>query len=250
VTAGADAGADGRVAAPDPARLALVEAGLPAAAAGVAFAAALIALQVTGRDEAGALGGCLLLALACGAARAARTRPTTATVAAGLLAGAAAVVAGAHDHLVFLPAVVLLIALTPIARPSALAAAVAAATAGFLVSLWTMPTVNLRLALVAAGVAVLPWVARAVGRRHGPRRGTEVVTRTAPIRTPETSLSERQLEVLALLSRGLRQREAAERLGLSVHQVGHLLRDARARTGASTRELVARHAARPGRADD
>lgn len=154
--------------------------------------------------------------------------------------------AGTQDHLVFLPAVVLLIALTPIARPAALAAAVAAATAGFLVPLSAMPAASLRLALVTAGVVVLPWVAR-IGAARLRQRGPSTKAPEASAATAATeALSPRQLEVLALLGQDLRQREAAERLGLSVHQVGHLLRDAREKTGASTRELVARFAGRTG----
>ncbi|MBN9624031.1 MAG: hypothetical protein J0H06_13970, partial [Actinobacteria bacterium] len=88
-------------------------------------------------------------------------------------------------------------------------------------------------------VAVLPCLARAAGiRLHRP--GPAPAASAASAGLEETPLSARQLELLALLGEGLRQREAAERLGLSIHQVGHLLRDARERAGAGTRELVAR----------
>ncbi|MBN9624032.1 MAG: hypothetical protein J0H06_13975, partial [Actinobacteria bacterium] len=147
MTAHGQATVDGRPATPDPARLALVEAGLAATAAAVVFSAALITLQVGGARRADALAGCALLALACAAAaRIARTRPAGATVTAGLLVAAAGVVSGADDHLVFLPAVMLLIALTPVAYPAPLTVAVVVATAGFLAPPWASSAPTLRLA--------------------------------------------------------------------------------------------------------
>lgn len=239
-----------------PSRLVLLEAGLLATAASLAFVTVVAAMrQLAGEPKGAVLGGCAVLAPALASVRMLRNSPTigsSAPLLVGMLGGIALALGGADSHLLFLPVVVQLIALGAIARPMLLLAATVMSAAGELIPAWHASQGSGRLALAALGILVLPWAARAalpwlVARRGDALEAMVPVASIPPELAPGAAvLTPREFEVLTLLASGLRQREVADRLDLTIHQVGHLLRQARERTGThTTRELIARLAHRP-----
>jgi DNA-binding NarL/FixJ family response regulator len=84
---------------------------------------------------------------------------------------------------------------------------------------------------------------RALGVRTGPaaRRGPLAVTRANP-----AGLTQRQVEVLALVAAGLRNNEIAERLFLTPKTVSHHVTAILAKLGVETRTEAARAAAKFG----
>jgi DNA-binding CsgD family transcriptional regulator len=240
------------------------DAGQLAVAATSLYALLLVLLRTDGPEQAVGATVCVLLLAALGTVRLdpgaayalMRRRPGRVAVAVGALLGVGLALAGTGGSLLFLPAVLLLTTIGTVVPVRTVAIAAALAAAGQLcVLLEDGPTAGeQRLALVAAlGVAAIPVALAAVMARVARRvsapatpatstvldRGSDAPTiqdggRVGAVLTP------RQLEAVALARAGLRHGEIAQELGVSVHQVRRLLRQARERTGASTtRELVA-----------
>ncbi|MDQ6522876.1 LuxR C-terminal-related transcriptional regulator [Nocardioides sp. LHD-245] len=99
--------------------------------------------------------------------------------------------------------------------------------------------VDLRLRMLLAAEAIRTVPARLESRRAGPDE-------SAPPGEPETELTPRQVDVLALVELGLRNAEIAEHLGLSLPTVKSYLRAAMARLHAGTRQAAVVEARRLG----
>lgn len=226
-------------------RRTIFEAGMTAVAAATAYALVLVLVHGDWAERAvGVLVSGVFAAAVRERARvwALARRAPWAVVVAGALIGGVLVALGPDNRLLWLPAMLLV---------GSLAAAVPApvvALAGLLAALGGASPLVLDRGLTtretwfasaaALGLVVLPLVAAAIVARLDARVRENVAP--APPRVVAEGLTPRQREAVELAASGLRHAEIAARMGISIHQVRRLLREARERTGARTsRELVA-----------
>ena len=118
--------------------------------------------------------------------------------------------------------------------PACMVAAMQAGAAGFLSKTLTRPVISAALRLVAAGGIYLP--PQALGARPA----------CAPPRRRKRDLTHRQLDVLRLIGKGLRNKQIAERLKIAEDTVKQHARAAYGVLGVSSRTQAMSAAARRG----
>lgn len=225
-------------------RAGLTDIWLKAAIVGVAFAAFGFIIRLSGTELLLSLLGCLTATLLLMAARRSGLSAGPGTRLSlpffSLALGAWAAALGAEGGLLFLPCLFFLGAISTASSRSRLFVCSLLAAGGFVAPLivggafvWVGPAAAGLLVAMPLGFERL---FRGVGE-SGP------TSREASVPSPRFQLemlTPRQAEVTALQAEGMRHREIAERLGVSVSQVRRLNAQARERAGAkTTAELIA-----------
>lgn len=233
-------------------RTALVSIGLHATMAATGFATAALVVRLSGITLVIALAGCgaLMALLELSRRRAkqkvgwlpASTHPLVALLfCAAVGAGVAAL--GTEGGLFFLPSLFVLATISILATARYLVICSTLIALGFFAPAAASGDVGWSAPAAAAALLLLPLGLHRVfrgladGSKATPADLANPTMRLAPV---PGMLTPRQVEVTELLAEGYRHQEVADRLGVSVHQVRRLIRQARERAGArTTAELVA-----------
>ncbi|MBN8867135.1 MAG: helix-turn-helix transcriptional regulator [Solirubrobacterales bacterium] len=232
-------------------RSVLIDIGTKLSMAAMVFAAAALALRLSGSELVWALLGCGVALTLIGLARrpvsplrSLAAHPAAAPAFCGLL-GVGAAVLGIHGGLLFLPALFVLLTLSVALERGPLLICSALLAAGFLARTAQMGHVEWSSPCAAVALIALPLAGQVLARRIN--LGARVDARPEPEPVVDRErLTPRQAEVTALLAGGLRHQEIADRLGVSVPHVRRLARQARERVGArTTAELIASTVTRP-----
>lgn len=233
-------------------RTVLISIGLKASIAAAGFATAALAIRLEGSELVLTLAGCgfLIGLLELARRRAKRrlpwlpasTHPLSALIFCALI-GASVATLGSQGGLFFLPCLFILGTISVLATPGYLGVCSLLVAGGFLApgiasgeAGWSEPAAAVVLVILPLGLQRLlrGFGAEAANLPAGGSIEAPEMALMAEVLTP------RQVEVTTLLANGLRHQEVADQLGISVHQVRRLIRQARERAGArTTAELVA-----------
>ena len=125
---------------------------------------------------------------------------------------------------------------------ASIVAALSAGANGYLLKEHPSEIIVRQLSQLADGIPALsPSVARRIMQHF---------QFTGPVSEPEETLTERETEVLALISRGMRNVDVAQELSMAVGTVAHHIKSIYRKLGISSRAEASWHAARLGLAPD
>ena len=127
---------------------------------------------------------------------------------------------------------------TAMAEDSHIVAALSAGADGYLLKEQLAATIVRQLRQIAEGI---PALSPAIARRI-----MEHFRLTGPSAEPDRALTAREMDVLALIGRGMRNVDAAMALGLSEHTVASYIKEIYSKLGISSRAEASWHATRLG----